>query len=1250
MNMISTGAFPIEMDASTKKDTLVSKLVSSREKKNAKVARAGGISLMALSLAACGSSDSSVDTAATPTTPTTPTTPAASTTVKLANDGGSFSLSTTVDGVSVPAATAAKIYLNDNEPGDAYSFTLDAAAAGSGKLVLEFADAGDTATLAADSSFGNFTEIEIVNGTVDLSAVTTASIVTSVIINSGLKATAAQIQTLTSITGTGDVTIVASTQAEIDATIAHFNTNNISISTSIAAASGSTLTAADITAANTNISAEVTGNTTVTTVVAAPVALTTKLDAGGSFDGTTGDDDFNGTLTFTGDALTAAATMTAGDTINGGAGSDTLTITVTGAAVTDAGEIVTPVLTGVEKVHVRSFETDASTVTGAGATIQQDSVEIDMSNATGVTELGTTASNNVEADVVFANVSGLPSIVMAGKGDLRIENVAASVTSETDSVSLAANDVGTSATGGSSTISMNGVETLNVASQTAANFLIVANDGFTTVNVTGDQAMNIDVLDTGVTVFDASELSGALTADLAQITLANLTSVKGGTGATDTIIINEAVTVDSTPTNTLSKVSGFETLAVEGTTTIALTTNTMGITDFDFTDAGNQTLTLNSGYDQAVTVSIKGDATNSDTITNSANVAMTVTANAADLDNTITGGTGVDTLNVTADGATQTVAAGITNFDQINVKAGAAASTVVGLTMNNANVAANKTMTVDASDLTNSSTVFTFDGSNENDGTYTVIGGAGKDSLTSGSQGDNIDGGANDDTIVGGAGNDTLTGGAGKDTITMNAGDDTVNSGDGNDTIIAAGNLTSADSVDGGAGTDTLRVSGVNTAGLAAVTNVENLQLNGSASVSLSANLAFTTIDTTNGSTQEAVTLASGYTSATTFKIDGGDDITNTGADAVISVEANANDLEAGDDTILAGADKAGVTNSLIVTNNASATVDLATDISNFDSLTIKDYAVTAGNDITLAMASYGSAITINASELDTGENVTITGTSAKAITFTGGAGVDTVIMSSDGAASDSLTLGAGKDVITAGTNISFSDVIDGGADADTMTATDITDVDLQNTTNVETLTVAGTTAAASLGAYASASGITTVNTTSGSNQTVNAAGMTTNVTFVAGGADTENITGGSGDDTFVFQATESATNADVINGTSGVDIVRIDNDDDADKTGDATSATLDRLTNIDKVVINDLATDNSAGDVTLTMDNNAYDLTSLIVDASALDTGEVFTFDAATNMTATDEAFVVTGGAGADILRGGAGGDSGWWCWWRYH
>jgi len=77
MNMISTGAFLNEMDASNKQPTVAEKFAAVWEKKNAKAARAGGVSLMALSLAACGSSSTTTTstTTSTDTSTTATTTP-----------------------------------------------------------------------------------------------------------------------------------------------------------------------------------------------------------------------------------------------------------------------------------------------------------------------------------------------------------------------------------------------------------------------------------------------------------------------------------------------------------------------------------------------------------------------------------------------------------------------------------------------------------------------------------------------------------------------------------------------------------------------------------------------------------------------------------------------------------------------------------------------------------------------------------------------------------------------------------------------------------------------------------------------------------------------------------------------------------------------------------------------------------------------------------------------------------------------
>ena len=97
-------------------------------------------------------------------------------------------------------------------------------------------------------------------------------------------------------------------------------------------------------------------------------------------------------------------------------------------------------------------------------------------------------------------------------------------------------------------------------------------------------------------------------------------------------------------------------------------------------------------------------------------------------------------------------------------------------------------------------------------------------------------------------------GGDGDDKITIGTGSDTVDGGAGKDTIIAGANLGATDVIDGGDGTDTLQVTAVNAAALAGVTNVENLQITGGATVSLAADLPFTTIDLTDGSSAETLT------------------------------------------------------------------------------------------------------------------------------------------------------------------------------------------------------------------------------------------------------------------------------------------------------------------------------------------------------------------------------------------------------------
>lgn len=150
--------------------------------------------------------------------------------------------------------------------------------------------------------------------------------------------------------------------------------------------------------------------------------------------------------------------------------------------------------------------------------------------------------------------------------------------------------------------------------------------------------------------------------------------------------------------------------------------------------------------------------------------------------------------------------------------------------------------------------------------------------------------GAGVDVIVSGAGNDIISTGAGADIITIGTGSVSVNAGDGNDIIIiaAAGDLTSADTIDGGAGTDIIRVTGAETfvdADFTNVSNVETLDLDGTAAINVNAGAltaaAFgnsLVIDAT-GLTGAANINAAAFTATQTLTFDGGN--AGTAADTI---------------------------------------------------------------------------------------------------------------------------------------------------------------------------------------------------------------------------------------------------------------------------------------------------------------------------------------------------------------------------------
>jgi Ca2+-binding RTX toxin-like protein len=120
-------------------------------------------------------------------------------------------------------------------------------------------------------------------------------------------------------------------------------------------------------------------------------------------------------------------------------------------------------------------------------------------------------------------------------------------------------------------------------------------------------------------------------------------------------------------------------------------------------------------------------------------------------------GVGFDTLELNGDFSTLFTfgASTITNIEALNVDGGYD----YNLKTIDATVASGKTLVVSAINL--ATNTFTFDGSAETDGSFSITGGSLDDTLT---------GGANGDSFIGGLGADTLTGGGGADTFNYAAG------------------------------------------------------------------------------------------------------------------------------------------------------------------------------------------------------------------------------------------------------------------------------------------------------------------------------------------------------------------------------------------------------------------------------------------------------------------------------------------------
>ena len=596
-------------------------------------------------------------------------------------------------------------------------------------------------------------------------------------------------------------------------------------------------------------------------VVYQTCTLTTGVDT--TLVGGAGDDTFTAVDT----QVATTQTLTSGDSISGGAGTDTLTIAASGGVAVAAPLVAS---TGVEVINVTNNNTGLYTV--------------DTSLMTGLTTVRATAG---AADVTFSGQTKvLNAELISTNRDVTL-SPASGTSGTTDAMSVVLNGAGVSR---SNTLTANGIETMNVTStgsasgnSTNSTRVTLASDALDVVNVTGAANARLTVNFAGASGLDVATLnaSGTTGGVNASLTLgaSGKASVVGGTGndgftfaaaltkdvtvsggdGTDTITVGGTTSAygaaysATATTQAAANVSGFEVLAISnnGAADVRSFTNNTGFTSYE---AAGASATLAGLSTAAATITAKGtggtvavtratDAASGDTLTVklAATTPGTFTAvSVADEEvltiesagtavgkNTITTLTATDATSLTVTGSKEldiTTLAGATNLATLN--AGGHTGSTFSVIASNSTVA----MTVTASagvNATDGAIVNTITTGSGNDsitggayydslsggiGNDTIIGLAGNDKLYGNANNDVIDGGDGNDYIDGDVGNDSLVGGAGNDTILASTGNDTVSGGDGNDTIYMA-SLSDDDSIDGGAGTDALSASDVTTTG-----------------------------------------------------------------------------------------------------------------------------------------------------------------------------------------------------------------------------------------------------------------------------------------------------------------------------------------------------------------------------------------------------------------------------------------------------
>jgi Ca2+-binding RTX toxin-like protein len=561
-------------------------------------------------------------------------------------------------------------------------------------------------------------------------------------------------------------------------------------------------------------------------------------------------------------------TLSVGDVLDGGEGTDTMSLTANLTAAAASAGFTT---TGIENFNISAAD-------GNAAAAHVLSVNMLNSSPTTITISG--ASSATQDSVTLTNVDSSSQLTLSGLAntDINYTYDAAWLAGTGDAATLTVTGVTSGATGDATVTYGAGLETLNIVSSGTASTLGAVGNPGSTLNVSGDAKLTVRAaLAAGVTTLNAADSTGGISistgnpadsgVDAAGIDQADQTIT--GSSAADTLNVaaidandevsvsagagNDSVTIGDALTGAAAATVGDKIDGGDGTDTIVMTTAlAQGATTSTHTGvSGFEALQISDAHTGGTITVARAQATAISTVTladgtnsfSGGNGVITFAAGASTLNLVMPGTGGALTLNDTGTGLTDSITinnastaaspqdvfaaqnlavngietvtfnASVTgdvaqDFGTITMTSdiGTGATDTINFAgADRVTVQAITAEVINASGLTAAQTGTTFNMGAAAVGVTSITGSAGADILV-GDAKSTINGGAGNDNITGGTGNDTLSGEAGNDIIATDTGVDIIDGGAGNDVINFAGNLTTADKVAGGDGTDTLSV------------------------------------------------------------------------------------------------------------------------------------------------------------------------------------------------------------------------------------------------------------------------------------------------------------------------------------------------------------------------------------------------------------------------------------------------------------